>query len=123
MTTKNKATPRPWRINGGVIDGAPTAPGLPKEYGPRVCGSPGYVLGDDSSRWEANAGLIVEAVNAYDAHRELVEAARVTLLTLENLLTDCGEGNHTENGRCCFRIGGDKIAREALRAALAKVEP
>lgn len=66
----NRATPRPWRVGEG-------SPDIPSQATIRTDGwDVVHCFGEQS---EANASLIVRAVNAYDAHRALVEAAKESL--------------------------------------------
>jgi hypothetical protein len=90
MTT-DKAAPRPWRKDAFAM--ARSGLAIVAKCGART-----------NARAQANAALIVAAVNAYDAHRELVTVAIHVLRELEA---------YNEHGDWNGEISN-------LRAALAK---
>ena len=75
--TQDKSTPRPWEFWSRPRDG--------RWFGPKPL-IVGCVLGDrDDPGTQANAALIVQAVNSHDALQECVEAARKLLKSTETL--------------------------------------
>lgn len=51
--------------------------------------------------------------------RAVIDAAAAFLARIDELPTDCYPVAHA--GNCCFRVGGDRHEREALREAFANL--
>lgn len=105
MTPKNEATPRPWVLadyGEGPIE-------IHADFGHAIATMTTFPT---RAHQRIDATLIVTAVNAYDAHRELVEAAKLAA----DLLTDIRRGVAPPDAP------GDLYIINDLRGAIAKVK-
>lgn len=105
---ETEATPRPW-----IYDAAGEIRGRERKAAPLVART--VVQGIAMPRWEANAALIVAAVNQHDALVEALEAATRFLSAFQRVAAAKGQNIDATEAKTLV----DK-ARAALDAAEAK---
>jgi hypothetical protein len=110
MSDFSKATPRPWKQHGTSIYFPRTAGG----FDLRHCPEP-----------EANAALIVEAVNSYDANKALIAELVALVTDLSSDLEDeinARYGGSEEHPALVRKYQNDMEICWRARAALAKAK-